>query len=102
MFKRLFNWIFRRNSNKNRTAKINKQQKTMHWGKEPADVDIPDWKLIAINKKGITVKWKEKYGNWNTVFCIGLWETNNEYMLTFKDKPGSRLIKSNVSTIGVI
>jgi hypothetical protein len=76
---------------------------TLHtnWGssKDDKKIDNPEWKLIKINPNGILVTWKEKYGQEMGDTCIGLWENDSEYMLTWKNNNKVILQKSNVVSI---
>ena len=70
-----------------------------HWGEAPADVDKPTWRLIQISPNGILVTYQEKYGNRVEKECIGLWQNDTEYMLTWKTPEKVFLQKSNINTI---
>lgn len=70
-----------------------------HWGTAPDDVDKPAWRLILINPNGIRVTYQEKYGSLITKECIGLWQNDTEYMLTWKTPDKIFLQKSNINTI---
>jgi hypothetical protein len=75
-----------------------------HWGSSNEDktIDNPEWKLIKISPNGILVTWKEKYGPDKGDICIGLWESDTEYMLTWKDGKKIILQKSNITSIEAI
>ena len=65
------------------------------YNEESKDIDNPEWKVIAISDKKLTVEYQEKYGNLKTVECIGLWENDTSYMLSFRDNTRIVLEKSN-------
>lgn len=69
------------------------------YGNEPKDVDAPAWKIILIDPQGIKVTWQEKYGSTMTENCMGLWENESEYMLTYRDAKKVVLEKSNTNEI---
>lgn len=75
--------------------------RTAHWGssKDDQTIDKPKWTIIKIDPNGIQVTWKEKYGPEVTDNCIGLWENETEYLLTWKDSKKRILQKSNVTSI---
>jgi hypothetical protein len=65
------------------------------WGNESNDVDKPKWSPVCVSPKGVKVTWVEKYGETKIEICIGLWETTDEYMLTYRDRGGYIIQKSN-------
>lgn len=72
-----------------------------HWGslKNDKSIDKPEWRLVHINADGIIVTWQEKYGSEKTEECIGLWENNSQYMLTWKDVKKVFIQKNNLNVI---
>lgn len=65
--------------------------------------DQPDlkvyWSPIMLSPEGIEVVYEVKYGAIYTIPCIGLWESVNQYLITFKNKEGYRLEKSNIVSV---
>jgi hypothetical protein len=57
------------------------------------------WKPMLVERKGIKVVYREKYGSQIEYNCIGLWENSSEYMLTWKDDKKIILQKSNIISI---
>ena len=72
------------------------------YGKEPEDVDKPKWEVIRIDSGGLKVNYQEKYGSMITEVCIGLWENDTQYMMTYRDSKKVILEKSNVVSIGAV
>ncbi len=72
-----------------------------NWGssKDDKNIDNPKWNLVHINPDGIVVTWQEKYGSQKTENCIGLWENDSQYMLTWKDSKKLFIEKSNLNVI---
>lgn len=71
-----------------------------YWG-DSGNLDKPKWRLISISKDGINVTWKEKYGELRVESCIGLWESDSQYKLTWKDAKTILLEKSNINGLTV-
>jgi len=57
------------------------------------------WTPILVLPTGVTVVYEVKYGAIYTIECTGLWESKDEYLLTFKTKEGNRLQKSNIVSV---
>lgn len=74
--------------------------KNRFW-KTPEEDSQYNWKLVRINPNGIVVSWQEKYGDNVSKTCIGLWETDKQYMLTNKDSSKTILEKSNINSLTV-
>jgi hypothetical protein len=58
-----------------------------------------NWNPLLVSSDGITVTWREKYGAELSEDCIGIWETNNQYILTWKDEKKVYIEKCNVNGI---
>ena len=74
-------------------------QVNQHWSETPKIETDYDWSPIRISPMGITIIYTEKYGATKTVKCVGLWEDDKNYLLTFKDSAAIRLEKSNINGI---
>lgn len=65
--------------------------------------DEPDlsvrWYPILVLPEGITVVYEVKYGAIYTIECIGLWESKEDYLLTFNTGEGRKLSKNNIVSI---
>jgi hypothetical protein len=72
-----------------------------HWGssKDDSSIDNPVWRPIKVVPVGICVTWQEKYGMEKSETCIGLWENNSQYLLTWKDNKKIILEKANINSI---
>jgi len=62
-------------------------------------MDDQPWKPLLVLPDGITVIWQEKYGMEKSEDCIGLWENNTQYILTWKDEQKVYIEKGNVNSI---
>lgn len=62
-------------------------------------MDDKVWNPMIVRINGVRVTWSEKYGQVKTIDCIGLWETDQEYMLTWRDGKRITLQKCNVNSI---
>lgn len=69
---------------------------TKHW--DNPDLSVT-WTPILVLPEGITVVYEVKYGAIYTIECTGLWESKENYLLTFKTGEGHKLIKSNIVSI---
>ena len=63
--------------------------------------DDTNWNPLEFDTNGLIVTYQEKYGNEITIECIGLWENNSQYMLTWKDSKRIILQKENIDSIKV-
>lgn len=55
------------------------------YNEESKDIDNPEWRIIAINPAGLNIVYQEKYGSEKIETCVGLWENDTQYMLSYKD-----------------
>ena len=67
-----------------------------HWGETPKIETQYDWSPIMISPKGIIVTYTEKYGETKVIECIGLWEDDKAYLLTFLNSIAIKLERSNI------
>jgi hypothetical protein len=70
-----------------------------YWGNPPLDVNKPIWTVVKISPNGIIVKYQEKYGAIKQEECIGLWENEKQYLLTWKTPKNVILQKENIVSI---
>lgn len=75
------------------------QHVNQHWGDTPKFETQYDWSPVMVSAMGIKVTYTEKYGATKVVECVGLWEDDKNYLLTFKDSAGIRLEKCNINGI---
>lgn len=67
-----------------------------------ASSEASAWQNIAFDTNGVIVTWREKYGAELSVECIGLWESQTQYRLTWKDSQSRVIEKSNTNDLQYI
>ena len=99
-FSTLFKWFLGKKEEEV-VAGPTTENKNLHWGEPPANVDKPEWVPLLADPNGITVMWDEKYGDSKKENCIGLWfnKSTQQFMLTWKDSKKIILEKSNINSI---
>lgn len=73
-----------------------------YWSGTNNDIDKPKWRMVGINKNPphrIIVTWQEKYGNENTEECVGLWQNDSQYKLSYADPKTILIEKQNLNQI---
>ena len=69
-----------------------------YWGPQPTIIK-PVWGVVDIDVNGIIVSYQEKYGSKIDVECTGLWISDKEYRLTWKDSRFILLQRDNLISI---
>jgi nicotinamide riboside transporter PnuC len=66
---------------------------------QSASNEPTNWQNIAFDTNGIVVTWREKYGAEISDKCVGLWESANQYRLTWRDSRARVIEKSNTNDL---
>jgi len=98
---RLIKWLISLFQKKQKPAVVISPGLKEYYGNPPADVDKAPWDCMAINPDGIHVFYQEKYGLLREVTCVGLWQNETQYRLTWKDASVIVLEKANIVSISI-
>jgi hypothetical protein len=61
--------------------------------------DTLTWTPVCVSPRGVFVAWQEHYGDRKQDTCVGLWESETQYLLSHRDREATYIEKNNCNSI---